>query len=351
MNVLDDPQAIDRLDKSGMLELVDRLPEMMVEAAGFRLSPELSVRGKVRNVVIAGMGGSAISGDIAEKLAFDVSPIPVRVSRGYSIPSYVSAETLFIALSYSGNTEETLSAYAEAASRNSIIAAVTSGGKLAEEAGKNARPIVNIPKGLPPRASMPYLLIPLLGVLNEAGAVRISAAEIDAAAGVLRELREKYKLSSPAENNQAKRLARALNTSMPVFLGTSEGSDVAAYRWKTQLAENSKRTSVANTFPEMDHNEIVNLADVSASRQGIKVVVLSTGTETAQMRKRVDITKKLIASSGVEVEEVKASGGTILERILSLMYLGDYVSVYIALLNGMDPTPVEAIESLKKELA
>lgn len=351
MNILDDSKNTILTDKNGMLSLINDFPEMMKRAKTFGPSAPIEATPKIDNIVIAGMGGSAISGDIAAKVVSGVSPVPLSVSRDYSIPAFTSGRTLFFALSYSGNTEETLAAYEAAGSRGARIIAITSGGRLADEAERSGYPVIKIPEGLPPRASMPYLLVPLLASLQKADILKDAAAQIDDAISTLEGLNALCREETPYQENPAKKTASSLKGMFPVILGGPCGGDAAAYRWKTQFSENSKITSISNSFPELDHNEIVNLADKLMISQRLKIILLRDDSEQSQMQKRIEVTKKIISKAGGEIVEVWAKGASKLARILSLTYLGDFVSAYLAILNGTDPTPVTAIDELKKELA
>ncbi len=340
-----------KVDISNMMGLVDNFPNMLKEVNIIAKEMDLSsIVGPVKNIVVIGMGGSAFGGDVIVKLLLDKTKLPAYVVRDYKLPEFVGSDTLVIAASYSGNTEETLSSYDNAIKVGAKIFAIASGGKLLELSKKNGHPYVVIPGGLPPRASLPYLLVPMLYAIQKMGIYTNSEAELAKAMVLLDELKAQYNPESNEENNLAKQIAAKLVGKIPVVFGTASGSFVAAYRWKTQFNENSKVTALINSFPELNHNEIVNLAD-PAKKENFVVVLLSDHNENERTKARIDITKAILIKKGIEIIEVQSQGEDMLSRILSLSYLGDYVSVYLAILYNIDPTPVEPIDILKMELS
>ena len=351
MNVLDNIEALGNVDKRRLLDLIDGFPNMIEKALEISSGSQFSISSDIQNIVVAGMGGSAMSGDIIAKVLSGTADIPVEVCRDYNIPRFVSSKTLFFALSYSGNTEETLSAFDHASSKGAKIVAVTSGGSLRESAAKGLYPVITIPQGLPPRAALPYLLVPMLCVLERCGILKDFARQLDEALHVSWKIKEECGAGNPFEKNEAKRLSHKLQGKVPVILGSPFGSDVAAFRWKTQFSENSKITSISDSFPEFDHNGIVNMAYLQEGCHQFSVVLLRDKSEQERIRKRIEITKRIISQGKPEISEIWALGGCQLAKILSLTYFGDYVSFYHAVESGVDPTPVTAIDILKKEMA
>jgi glucose/mannose-6-phosphate isomerase len=350
VNILDNAEHIKKIDKDGMLGLVERFPAMIEDAVNICSSCPFKVSKDIENIVIAGMGGSAISGDIIKKLLVDLVEIPVSVVRDYSLPKFVGKKTLLFALSYSGDTEETLSAYSQAHDTGTQIVVVTSGGQLKEKAKKAGYQVVEIPKGLPPRACLPYLLVPMIYFLDKTGIAQGLIGQLRNAVLVLKKLKDRYCTESPFEANATKQIALKLQNKIPIIFGSPCGSDVAAFRWKTQFSENTKITALFNVFPELDHNEIVNLAELNAGTHQFSLILLRDKFEGERIKTRIDITKRILSSSIPDIHEVWSEGDTRLSRMLSLSYLGDYVSVYLAIANEVDPTPVLAIDKLKKEL-
>jgi glucose/mannose-6-phosphate isomerase len=306
---------------------------------------------KIDQIVISGMGGSAIAGDIVSDLFFNKVKIPIFVNRNYRLPAFVNKETLFFALSYSGNTEEALSAVKEAAKCGATITCITSGGKLKEIAEANKYALYLIPPGYEPRAALPYLLVPILVVLEKIGFISGMKEELEGGADLLQKLQREYGATTPTRNNPVKQLAGKLIGRIPIIFAASGSSAAAGLRLKTQFNENSKVTAVFNLFPELNHNEIVNLSVLKREEHNFSLIFLRAEADLERIVKRMEITKSLIGSRLGGVNEVWAQGKTPLAKMLSLIYFGDLLSVYLAILRGIDPTPVEIITRLKKELA
>ncbi len=347
---LDNIETISKIDSLGMLALVEKLPGMMEE--GWVLSEALDIQktGKISNLVISGMGGSAISGDIVSLVLRNKVDFPVFVNRNYGCPKFVGANTLFLAVSYSGNTEETLSAFKEALKRGARIISVSSGGELKELSKKNSVPFMEIPKGLPPRSALGYLLSSLLNLLSKSGAGTFRS-DIDETIKLLKQLTRKYGVSCASRENDVKKMAIRLNGQTPVILVSDGTTYAAGLRWKTQLNENSKTTAVLSVFPELDHNDIVNFSFLKQGEHKFSFVVLRDEGDPERMKKRIEVTKSLISGNVGGIAEVWSQGESVLARTMSLIFYGDYLSVYLSVLSGIDPTPVEIIEKLKKELS
>ena len=347
---LDDVAKLNAIDRKGMLGLIDKLPDMMEEGWAAAEALQLPELGEVANLVISGMGGSAISGDIVSHVIREKAAFPVIVNRSYSCPRFVNKNTLFIAVSYSGNTEETISAFKEALSRKAKIISITSGGELKELSDKNNVPFIVIPKGLPPRAALGYLLAPLLNVLYKTGLSHIKADFMEASK-LLKQLLKKRSASCATRENEVKQMAARLSGKIPVILATEGTTYAAGLRWKTQINENSKMTALFTVFPELNHNDLVNFSFLRSGEHDYSFVLLRDEHDLERMKKRIEITKSLISGYVGGIAEVSSQGKTALERMMSLIQFGDYLSVYLAELAGIDPTPVEIIEKLKKELA
>lgn len=348
--VLDRAETYKKLDPAGMMEIVQNMPAMAAEAEKFTAFLNLPKIKKISQVVVLGMGGSAISGDLAADLFAGCAKVPITTNRGYNLPAYVSGETVIFALSYSGDTEETLSAVKEAANKKAVIIGVTSGGELQKIAEAGKYPLCLLPGGLPPRAALPYLLIPLINGLSKLGVVPGQASEIKEAVSLLTKLKEEYGPARPARLNPAKTLAKKLAGRVPFVFGSTLTTAAVAYRYKTQLNENSKMTAVVGQYPEINHNEIVNLYALRKESGNFAMIVLRDEEDGERIKKRMEITKSLVSRLVGGVNEVYARGCSKLARLLSLIFFGDCVSVYLALLQGLDPTPVEAIAKLKREL-
>lgn len=347
---LDSAQVIEALAKEQMAESIYQLPEQISEGWNISL-PDLKGIKKPQNVVICGMGGSAIGGDLLRILAAEEAPVPIIVSRDYALPAFVNENSLVIGSSYSGNTEETLSAFNQAKERGASLIAISSNGKIKDLAGQWGIPFIQIPSGLQPRAALGYSLFPLLRIVTELGLIKLTDADIQQAVGLLKELREEFKPQVPSGENGAKVVALALEGLIPLVYGSEPLLAPVAFRWKTQINENAKAVVFNNTFPELDHNEINAWTGQPALSKKVGVVILRDTGENPQMKKRIDVTRKLIEEHVGAIVEVHSRGNSKLERVLSLIYLGDYTSLYLATIFEVDPTPVEIIEKLKKELA
>ena len=294
------------------------------------------------------MGGSAISGDLISSLLYQSMTVPLHVVRGYDCPSWVDADSLVVAVSYSGETEETLSVFHQAVERSATLAAITSGGVIAREAEHRNIPLVAIPKGLPPRSALGYLFFPLLRILERAHVGNAPDQAIEEALALLERECDSVGPSSPAERNPSKQLAQALAGKTAIVYGASSLTDSVAYRWKTQIEENAKAFAVSGSIPECDHNEVEGWhGDPLTSR--FHAVFLRDRGESQRIAKRMEVTRG-IASRRAGTTEVWSKGEGRLARILSLIQVGDWVSYYLAMLRGVDPWPVTAIEHLKQKL-
>ncbi|MDP6265787.1 MAG: bifunctional phosphoglucose/phosphomannose isomerase [Candidatus Woesearchaeota archaeon] len=318
------------LDSQNMLQVIKDFPKQCREALG--LPKGISASGKINNIVIAGMGGSAMGGDLL-KIYLSNTNIPVYVNRDYKVPNFVDENSLVFAVSYSGNTEETLSALNAAKEKKAQIIGITSGGKLAEECEK----VVNIPSGLQPRAALGYLFFPMLGILHNTNIIRVKNDELNEMMDILKQT-DKF-------NEQGEELSKKLKEKIPIIYA-SEALGAIAFRWKTQINENAKMPAFYNVFSEMNHNEI---AGYKSMDHKFSVVMILDKNDNDRVKKRMNICKEIMEEY-VEVEEVETQGESLLARMFSAIYLGDYVSYYMALWNRVDPSPVDIIEGMKKKL-
>ncbi len=330
-----------------MLDVVAKMPEMLLDALERSKDISLPKTENIKQVVFAGMGGSAISGDIVADLLRDKINIPVYVNRGYKLPNFVNKQTLVIAISYSGNTEETLAAVEEASGKGAKIICITSGGKLKDK----GYPFVLVPPGYQPRAALPYLLITALKVLESAGLPSVNDDDIKQAVSILQKLRKEVGPEASERSNTLNQLAKKMLGKVPVILAAFGTTAAAGLRLKTQLNENSKVTALYNLFPEMNHNEIVNLAELENGKHNFCLLFLRDEDEDWRIVKRMNITKSLIGPKFGGAKELSTKGKTKIAKILSLIYLGDLLSVYLAEAKGVDPETVEVISKLKRELA
>jgi glucose/mannose-6-phosphate isomerase len=319
-------------------------------AEGYRLGQGVAVPAdysRVQVVVFLGMGGSAIGGDLLRCYLSDVIKVPIVVNRDYGNPAFVGRDALVIASSYSGNTEETLSAYHEAKERGAKLLCVTSGGELARCAQADDVPQVTIPQGYPPRTALAYLSMPPLAVLEKLGLVPAQERAIEEATGLLASLAAEY--GKAQQGNVALSVAERLKGKLPLVY-TANAFEVVGMRWRGQLSENSKVLAYSSTLPEMNHNEIVGWGLLKPVQRMVQVVLLRDSGDHARVQVRMEFIKEFIARYSSAPVELFAQGRSRLARILSLIHLGDWVSYYLALYNGVDPTPVENIDLLKEHL-
>jgi glucose/mannose-6-phosphate isomerase len=338
-----DRAAVDALDAEGMVDDVlnqgHQLEDALwrVESAGVL---PLDARG---GLVVCGMGGSAIGADLAWGAMGVRAQRPLTTSREYAPPSWVSEDTLVLCSSYSGDTEETLAAYAAAGERGAPRIVMTTGGELAEAARADGVPVIGIPSGMQPRAAVAYMTVGALEIAALAGVTDSLRGEIDAAAGLLRELAEEWGPGGDADS-EPKALARALQGQVPVVYGAELTAPVGV-RWRAQLNENAETAAFDGVLPEMDHNEICGWGQPTFT-----AVFLEDDEQHPRVRERIELTADVVETAGSPVERVRARGQTRTERVLSLVLLGDLLSLYLAVLNGVDPTPVARIEDLKQRL-
>ncbi len=350
----DDPKTFSRLDPKGMTDLIVGLPEQIEEACDIGRKAEIpSEYSEVKSVVISGLGGSAIGGDLLRSLTVGESRVPVSVNRDYGIPAYAGPDTLFIASSFSGNTEETLSAFEYAVRARSRILCISSGGELTRRAVESGIPVVRIPGGPAPRAALGYSFVPLLIVMRRLGLVTGSpqGEDISETLSVMKGLREVLGPSAPESVNHAKQLARKVYGKLPIIYGAEGYRAVVAQRWKGQVNENSKAAAYWNVYPELDHNEIVGWKSNPDLLKSMFVINLRDKSESPKMQRRIEVTSEVIARYAAGVEDVWAIGKSDLAKLFSLVYIGDFMSLYLAFLNGEDPMPVESITYLKSRLA
>lgn len=350
---LDSVEDLARVDKSGMLDVVERFPKQVSEALEIgRSDLDLPHPGGVKEVVILGMGGSGVSGDVVSAIAgVEKLGIPVVTVKGYRLPLHVDEDSLVFPVSYSGNTEETIQCYNDAKERGARMVAVTSGGEIARMAGEDGIPCFKIPSGFQPRASLGYLFIPIISTLERIGLVSGVVEQLEAAVQLLSDHSKEYSPAAALDDNPCKRLAKELAGYLPVIYSSEGLLSVAALRWKAQINENAKVPAFYNVFPELNHNETVGWSQLEDVCEKTHLVILRDVEEYPRVEKRIKITADLIENHIGRVSQVCARGRNPLERLMDIIYFGDFTSVYLALALGQDPTPVERIEELKKRLA
>ena len=349
--ILDDSEVRRGLDPQGMLEAIAGLPEQCRQAWTATRSLELPADySQIDRILVLGMGGSAIAGDMLRSVLQQQSAIPVFSVRQYHLPSYVDERSLVIASSFSGNTEETLSAFDQALTGPAKKFVVTGGGRLLDTARAHALPVFTYEYQGQPRAALGWSLMPLLAVVLRLRLLPGLEHDVEEALDVMADLRGRISEDVPAASNPAKQVARRLHGRLPVIYG-AEPLTAAARRWKTQLNENSKVWSFYEELPEANHNAILGYTLPPAITAGTAAVFLQSGLMHPRVRLRYGFTGRTLDGAGVETLVLDAQGEGVLAQILSTVLMGDYVSYYLALLNGVDPVPTRAIDDLKDWLA
>ncbi len=341
-----DARAVAAVDPGGMREIIASLPDQL--SAGMKVGESTRVPiEEAQRIFIVGMGGSAIGGDVFASWIADRAKVPIQVVRDYRIPAYGRPEDLLIAVSYSGNTEETLAATTQGLKLGCRVVAITSGGTLRDLVRANDMRVLPVPTGLPPRGAFGHLFGILSGIGGEWPIGNLTD-ELGQAINHLRSLRKALRPESGVRSNRAKSLALRIRSTVPVTYGA--GPFVAiARRWQTQLNENAKVLAFSSTFPEADHNELVGWVEDARARTH-RAILLRDRDEAPDLRRQLDITVSLM-SRKAKVEQVHDEGPTLVSRMLGTLYLGDYVSLYLAVLRRVDPLVLKPIQTLKAKLA
>lgn len=346
--ILGDVERIRAVDKSGMLNFCVNSAKHYSEAAQIAKKIKVSYP-KPDNVIIAGMGGSGIGGDLLKDWARNKTDVPIEVNRGYELPNYAGEKTLVVIMSYSGDTEESLSAFLDALRRKCMVFCISSGGALLKYAEKLGVPFVRVVGGMPPRAALPYLFVPLLFFMEKAGLVSGVGEEFDEAVLLLEKVSSENSPERLVEGNFAKTLAVRIGKTVPVTYGFGLYRGVAK-RFKQQFNENSKLPSKAEVFSELNHNEIVGWEGSGELGKCFSVILIRDNDEPLEIKSRIETTKQIMKQEDLRIFEVQAQGKSDLARMLSTIIIGDFTSVYLAILNGVDPTPVRTINYLKDTL-
>ncbi|HWF25884.1 MAG TPA: bifunctional phosphoglucose/phosphomannose isomerase [Solirubrobacteraceae bacterium] len=340
--------AIDRVDASRQLDDVLAMPEQLRDALWRVESAHLEPHDAPGGLVIAGMGGSAIGGALARAALGDRASRPIVLARDYGLPPWTTPDATVLCASYSGNTEETLAAYEAAGALGARRIVSTTGGKLAESARADGVPVIPLPGGFQPRAAVAYSLVVALEVAGLAGVAPRVHLEIDVAAAHAEQLVAEWGPEAD-EDTLAKALAHGLHGTIPQIAGSGLTAPIA-YRWKTQINENVKQPAFSHELPELDHNEIVGW-DGAAQLGRFSAVFLADSGLHPRIQQRIELTRGLIAAHAAATYRVESRGEHQTERLISLVLLGDLVSVYMAVLRGVDPTPIDTMDRLKGELA
>ncbi len=347
MSVLDDVKMIHQRDSQDALGVAEKQWQQI----SYEFDTDVSAIdfGRVENIVYAGMGGSALAASLFT--SWPEKTVPFEIVRTYDLPPYVNEKTLVIAASYSGNTEETVSALQQAIDKNCQIITISSGGKLAEIAREKNCPLFELPTGFQPRMAALYGLNALATMFDKTPIVAGEAllSTFRSASDFIKQAAITFRPDVPTTDNQAKQLALDLaGSSIVIYAGPKLFP--AAYKWKISFNENAKNVAWCNEYPEFNHNEFLGWTSHPVQKP-YKVVNLLASTEHERVGKRFTISERLLSGKKPAAQTVEANGSTVLEQLLWTVQLGDFVSLYTALLNGLDPTPVDIIEKLKSELA
>jgi len=335
--------------EKSMLDLIYQLPEQIKDARKIAqqvklpatIVPRLST---LTNIVISGMGGSGIGGEILQGLLSYYSELPVLIVKDYSLPRYVTNDTLFFAVSHSGNTEETISTYQQAIRIGGEIICITSGGKLAELARPNNNIIVKIPSSFPPRTAIGYLFIPFLVLLAKLGIIKNFDRNITETIKILIARRDFYQ-------EQAKKLAKNLDEKIPFIYSTSRLLNPVANRWRCEFNELSKVIAHASYFPEHNHNEIVGIGGPEKTKSLIYLLILIDPAGHRRNRLRADLTLRITKGSYFKAQKFYPDGKSALARIFSLIMQGDLAAYHLSMKRKVDPLPVVRIDKLKALMA
>ena len=348
---LDNPNIYTSLDPSGLGTRLAELPEQCSEAWTQVKGVELPDLAQAKDhVVICGMGGSAIAGDLAADLAEAQAGLPITVVRDFRMPFTPHGRTLVAVCSYSGETQETLSLFQQAVDAGSSVVAVTGGGSLARLAGEGGIPILNVNTKGEPRSAVGYNLMLLLGLLQRLGLVETKDSDVHSAVEAIKQQIAVLNPDRPTESNLAKQIALELCGRLPLICGGGIFRGVAR-RWKTQLNENSKIWAFFETIPELLHNTVESFRTPSADGPSITALVLEPGDGTSESISRYRLVPEMLKRRGIPHRTLQGSGESPLSQLLGMLILGDYVSYYLALLQGIDPSPNPGIDEAKELLS
>jgi|YelNatPaOPRAMG01_1025707.scaffolds.fasta_scaffold29753_3 glucose/mannose-6-phosphate isomerase len=345
---LDKVEAIEKTDRGNMRTMISSFPILVKKAMELSENIVLPADYKgVKEIVVCGMGGSAIGGDLFRDLSHKAIPIGVSVVRDYDLPKHVDEKSLVVAVSYSGNTEETLESFTQAYERGSRIFAIASNGLVEKACLKLDIPFLKIPAGYQPRAALPLLFIPLLKIAEAVGFPIIDGSTLNRACSMLEEYSVTLKPESPVERNPAKQMALRIHGKLPIIYSLGHLKSVAL-RYKDQINENAKMRAMCDQLPEMNHNEI-EAWEKTDFKKLLHVILIDSRFKNPYIAESVKALVSRVKNKGVAISVVQPLGETMVEEMLSATILGDWVSYYLAILRGVDPAPVSLISELKKK--
>jgi glucose/mannose-6-phosphate isomerase len=349
--VLEDATALERMDPGTMLAKIGRFPDQM--RAAWEITRSLELPERYRNataVAVLGMGGSAVSGDLVRTIFGDRLTVPIATVRDYILPAWAGPTTLVVAVSHSGATEETISALGTALERRCPVAVITTGGPIGEVAAHVDLPRLTYPNEAPPRASVGYLLILLAGLLERAGMLELTGQEVDEAADAARSVVRSCWSDIPTDSNMAKQLAWSLLDRLPVIVGSGAMAAVAR-RWKTQLNENANSAAMAEELPEATHNAIVGYEQPETLRDHQYHVFLAAPGDHPRNRRRARLSTDLLNAVGIAHRRISFEGPSRLAQACAAISLGDFVSFYLAVVYGVDPSSTPALSMVKAHMS
>ena len=339
------------IDKDDMYQSIWDFPENIIDA--IELSENITLKNEYRevnNIIIAGMGGSAIGGDVVCSLIKNEIKIPFVVNRGYDLPAWANSSTLIICSSYSGNTEETISILEEAKSLGAKVIGITTGGVLESLCKNYSFDFVNIPSGLQPRAALAFSFIPLLYILKKTSLINVVVKDwLESSVDLIKSKREEYSLDK--ENNPVYQLANKLYNKLPIIYADSGSLETVAVRLKGQICENSKILAYHSIYPEMNHNEIVGWENNEEYFSNYYVLWLMDEEMNSRNKSRKNIISEILSDLNVSQQEIEVDGNSFKERFLLLIHYGDWLSYWCGILHNTDPSPVKNIQTLKDKLS
>ncbi len=351
-------EELQRYDRDDMFSVIKKFPKQVKEACEIgNKCPAFKKSPKITKIVVLGMGGSAIGGDLIRSYAaatLGADNLQILINRNYSLPAFVDKDTHVIASSYSGNTEETLTAFDEAVKRTKNIMVISSGGELTKKAEAKKLPVIQIPGGLQPRAALGYSFFPLIYMLMRSGAfenkaVKETESAIEETQSIIEVKSKEY--SRLAAQNPAVNLASKLYGKIPAIYSSIDRLDTVNLRWRGQIQENAKNAVYGNYLPEMNHNEINAWSHPDSIRKSGVPVFLTDPDDNPKIAKRFEALELILKEKGYKILKPETTGKHLLTRMFELIYLADWTSYYLALLNRVNPTPIPLIDRLKEFLA
>lgn len=339
-------EMISKYDIQNQFDVLTKTYEQIDYVIGNEFELREIDKAQIKNIVVSGLGGSAIAADFVKDIMVNELSIPMSVNRTYTLPAYVNENTLFIASSYSGNTEETLNAASEALSKGAKIICITTGGKLADFASQNNLNMIFLKKGYQPRYAFGVNFFTLLNIFNKLNLSSVYSKNVELASKLIKDLGEKYS----EENNYPLAIAEKVSGHIPIIYSVSDITSSLGLRFKSQFNENAKLHSFQHYFPEMNHNEIIGWETYNTKQLNAIVIFLKELTYHEQIKKRFAIVKELLEKAGMEVIEIESKQETFFLRLIELVYLTDWITYYTAIVRGADPSEIDYINYLKDHL-